>query len=274
MSASIVYLPPPNVSAVSTATFVENLRKYPPAGQFIVYSDYAGYREQVKCDEFVFMEVGPEKLRGIEQNKSSGISNAIFVVGLRIAQKRKLSHVLYLEADCRFGCAGWDRQVFDEYFDLPFPPIGAGTLVSWNHCNGGLDYIRRVHRLVAKHKDDPCPMLVYGSMPVQIYPFNPSLFPNGAGSVLSVDWMRLLFEDFTSIISIVLGEGLEGRAWDYQIGERARKRMGNEATDLFGHLKSVASVYGDHALSKDQRLDLLKSGKVSVGHQFKGQETI
>lgn len=273
MTASIVYLPAPNVASVSTVTFVENLKKYPPKGQLIVYSDHADWKNHLAC-EFESMPIGPERLMGIDKNKGSGISNALFVVGMRIARKRKLSHVLYLEADCRVGVEGWDARIFDEHFSLPFPGIASGTMISWNHGNGGLDYIRRIQKMVSEHRDDPCPMMVYGSFPVFVDPRNPTLFPNGACSVLSVDWMWELFGGFTSIMGIVLGEGMEGKAWDYQIGERARKRFGNEATDLFFHLKSVASLYGDLAISKEQRLELLRNKSVAMAHQFKGTETV
>lgn len=276
-TASMVYIPPINDPKVgqTALAFAENLKKNPPAGRLIILSDH-DYRPMFPENEHTTLAISPTKLESHRLNPACGVSNALFVVAMRTAREKGLSHVLYLESDCRLAKPGWDEVVFKEFFDIQFPLIAAGTLMTWNIFNGGLKWIQPWQKLINETSDFATPVHTYGSFPHDSNdgprPCNPTIFPNGAGTVLSVDWMWDMFDGFKNMMKIATGEGMDGKAWDWQIGSIARDKFGPDVFKLFAHLQSVASCYGDLALTMNQRLDLLRSGKVMISHQHKGKE--
>ena len=275
-TASYVYIPPPNFR--DTSFFVDNLKKFPPSGRMIIMSDH-NYKREFPDYEHTILTIPPERLDAAKMNPQCGISNALFIAAMRDAKKRGIEHVLYLESDCRMGTQGFDVTLFTEFFTFPFPLIAAGTIMAWNVFNGGTAWVERWKKLVTATIDYATPVHCYGSFPFKDYyganrPCNPTIFPNGAGCIVSVEWMWELFNGFKNLVAIATGDGTEGKAWDWQIGERARLRFGADVFELFGHLKYVNSCYGDLTMSNEERLNLLKTGKVVVGHQFKGKEVI
>jgi hypothetical protein len=271
MTATMVYIPPPNFK--HTQVFIDNLLKNPPSGRFIILSEH-NYQSIFPKAQHCALSVSPDRLQWLDKNKTSGISNALFVLLMRIAKQKGLKHVLYLESDCRVGGRGWDQTVLAEFNSIGFPVIAAGTLMAWNVFNGGPEWISQYHDSVLRTRDFPTPVHCYGMFPIGNKPMNPTLFPNGAGAVLNVDWMHELFEGFTNMFAIGTGEGMEGAAWDWQIGERARKRFGVDVWELFAHLRTVSSCYGDLTMPEDTRLDMLRKQQIFVSHQHKGAKTI
>ena len=270
-TASMLYIPPPTFKG--TATFIENLKKFPPSGRLVIVSDH-NYKSTFPNAEHISLLFSPERLLAAQTNRTSGISNALFVAIMREARKLKLSHVLYLESDCRVGQCGWDDVVLNEFFRIGFPTIAAGTIMAWNIFNGGREWITRYQDLRGRTRNFHTPVHTYGSFPYGQRACNPTLFPNGAAMVINVDWAFDLFEGFANLQAISTGEQMEGSAWDWQLGERARKRFGPDVFDLFQHLNTVSSCYGELALTEDYRLSLLREGKVCISHQHKGDKTV
>lgn len=270
--ATIFYLPPPGWGCVNT--FVENLNLHKPAGRTIVFSDWSQWPAKLAFpNEFELLTASPETLEQRRQNPTTGISNWLFGHSMRICRQRGVQHALYLEIDCRVG-PSFDHVVFEEYNKLPFPVICAGSLASFNAVNGGLAYLTRLADLICRARECPTPIMTMGTFPFGDKPCNPSLFCNGAGAVYSVDWMFEIFGEFQNMMAFGTGQDMEGKAFDYQIGQKLRERFGLQVFDALHHLKSVCSTYGDHSISMVERLDLLRSGKVVIAHQFKGKETI
>lgn len=274
----MVYIPP--IGFKGTEFFVQNLKKNPPTGRLIVLSDsdYKNEFDWFPKPEFIKLEISPERLKCAEINRTSGISNALFICAMREAKKRNIRHVLYLESDCRLSVPNWDAVVFEEFHALNFPVIAAGTLMTWNIFNGGNTWVKPWQKLLADNFGAPCPVHSYGLMPNSFNgkdnPHNPTIFPNGAGMVISVDWAHELFGGFQNLHAIAIGEGQDGQAWDWQLGSRARQRFGPDVFSLFAHLKTVCSCYGDLVLTNEERLKLLREQKVMISHQHKGKDVV
>jgi hypothetical protein len=271
MIASIVYIPPPTFKGART--FVENLKKCPPTHKLIVMSDH-DYKADFPTADYTFLKARPEDLAARTANPTCGISNALFVAAMRDAHKRGVKHLIYLESDCRVGQAHWDATVFDEYFQIGFPVVAAGTLMAWNVFNGGKAWVKSYQAMGQRSIDFPTPIHSYGIFPMENKTFNPTIFPNGAGMVINVAWAWELFNGFDNLMAIATGEGMEGKAFDWQIGERVRKKFGDQTPELFHHLRSVCSCYGDLAMTEDERLDLLRAGQIAISHQHKGDKTV
>lgn len=261
---SILYLPPPKTYP-SAAAIVENLKRFPPKYPLIVYSDH-----QWKWPDQILLPGTPECVKGATDARGMpnqfAINNLVFLTGLRIAQQNGLTHIIYVEADCRVGCTNWDEHIFNEYFRLPRPTIAAGTLATYNPCNHSAEAARRWQQLVARNTKRNVPVATYGWVGASQQ--HPScVFPNGALSVLDVDWMQRLF----ALDNTVKTAG-EMCAWDMALGKVVWDKFGVQSYDVLGFLECIYSGYGDILTTQEERLQMLRDGKAVAVHQVKGVE--
>lgn len=282
------YCPPPSFPGASA--FLENFNLFRPAGEAVIYSDHAPYNFIPVLD--------PEKIEGKDKNPQWAVNNAIFAAGVCLAARTGLTHMIYIEADCRFGCKGWDSIIFDEYFRLPFPPIAAGSLVAHACVNGGRKFYDRFTDMIAsnRHSKKAHPIPIYG-VPVpdekrSLFPdlspsviepgskndaFKPAVYPNGALGVYDVAWLCEIFgigpdgkfKEGRHMMEIVLSV-----AWDHVIGRRLYDRFGADVFDVVAHLNSCYSGYGNRLNTESERLQMLRDGKCVGVHQVKSDATV
>lgn len=256
---TIGYCPPPHFPGADA--FLNNLQKYPPHNELLLYSDHPYPQCQVK------LLGSPELIRGARTNKWA-INNAIFITGMKIARKHGFSHVIYLESDCRVGRMNWDQIIFNEFFNLGFPYIAAGTLVCWNPFNAGSEVARRWEALLqSKNRARNFPIPTYGTRDTG----DPRIFPNGALGVYDMAWIEILFDIYNTV------DFAAGGAWDFQLGARIWHKFGADSFNMVGQLSSIYSGYGDSDDPKTrgvttlaERLEMLKSGEICCVHQVKG----
>lgn len=268
---SVLYLPPPTFRGCDTGVMVDNLKKFPPKHPMLVYSDHPW-----PVDGLIKLGSSPEIVKDAKDAKGVpnkwAVNNLIWATGMRIAIKNEFSHVLYLEADCRVGCPGWDDKIFDEFFSVGRALACAGTLVTFNPANSGPIGWRKWNDLMAFNSRRNYERATYGCA---TYGFKgaadgsgSSIFPNGALGVYSMAWMQELF-DFSNSAQLAA----EMFAWDFAIGDRLWKKMDHQAYECVAHLNSVYSSYGDVITGESERLSLLRSGKVCAIHQCKSSAT-
>lgn len=267
--AIVGYVPPPSFGCAQK--FLENILKFKTKHRLILISDHPyeiGERRILPPEGILPRDThNPHPLIDpyTRMPKPCAINNAIFHTCLRIAIQEGVSHMLYVESDCRVNGDHWDERVFDEFFSQPFPVIAAGTLVTWNIFNGGLKFVSKWEQLVHKTSFCSFPMSNYGSMPHGNNPCNPAIFPNGALGVYSLEWMAQLF-DLSSMLSLATD-----RAWDFVLGSRLVERFNVDAFEMVAHLNSVLSVYGDTLCTEDQRLKWLSDKRWAAVHQVKSK---
>lgn len=259
--ATIAYVPPPQFGCATV--FHDNLRKFRTRYPLLVYSDH-DWPDTIKIRN-------PEGVNQMMTNRTMNrwaVNNAIFLTGMRIAKSQGYTHVIYVESDCRVGCDNWDEQVFAEYFSLGKACIGAGTLACYNPCNYSRKAAMRWTELVAGNTKRNIPVATYGWKGASD-PGNTLIFPNGALSVLDVDWMARLFDLNRTIVSAT-----EATAWDMALGQRVWKLFEEESFDVMGMLRSVFSSYGDILTTEAERLEWLRAGQYVAVHQVKSHETV
>lgn len=262
--ASLLYLPPPKAYP-SAEAFVKNLQRFPPKHPLIVYSDH-----DYNWPDQILLPGSPECVKGATDAQGRpnqfAINNLVFLTGLRIAIAKGVSHCIYLEADCRVGCKDWDDHIFEEYFTLPRPAIAAGTLATYNPCNHSAEAARRWQQLVARNTRRNVPVATYGWVgAAQQHPS--CVFPNGALSVLDIDWMQRLFP----LDNTVKTAG-DLCAWDMALGKNIWERFGVQSYDVMGFLECIYSSYGDILTTQEERLQMLRDLKAVAVHQVKGME--
>lgn len=284
--ASIGYVPPPRFP--NAEVFLENLNKFKPTHELFLYSDHKDYNvHPLNCP--------PEEIvRGgiLEKNPRWAINNVVFGAGIRLAAKCGFTHIIYLEIDCRVGCAGWDSIIFEEYFNLPFPAVAAGSLNAQAMVNGGGRYFEAFRRFYAEQvrtKRHAIP--IYG-VPVPpekaeeyVAPgdsdnrFKPTIYANGALGVYDVAWMCELFKlqgdgSFQDGHNIVNDFALMP-AWDYRMGHLMYDRFGADIFDgPIAHLDSVYSGYANRLNTESERMRMLLDRKAVAVHQVKSNATL
>lgn len=270
--AILAYVPPPNFTG--SAAFLANITRFKTKYPMMLFSDHRGYDGKHFVTPKPFTMYDPEKIPPDAKTALDGkpracaISNAIFHTALKIAIKTQVTHMLYMEADCRVNGDYWDDKIFSAHFSQPFPAVASGTLFAWNMPNGGTKMVKRWEQAVVKASKTFFPILTYGMMPHGDLPFNPSVFPNGAIAVYSIEWMRQLF----NIDSMI--ETARDRAFDFVIGEKLARMFGPDCFDLVAHTTESFSGYGNQFTSEDERLAWLKEGRCVAVHQVKSDKTI
>jgi hypothetical protein len=282
--AIVGYVPPPSFRGANA--FIKNIMKFHPVNDLVLFSDHHDYG---------FTRIfNPEKVVGIEKNPRCGISNAVFITGLRLAVKKGYTHMLYLEADCRVGVKNWDEIMFEEYFSFTFPKVAAGSLVAHSCTNGGFEFYKRFTAFLHSHSKSKHVIPLYGipvmagvamgefskDIPQVVLPgdarlrYKPSVYPNGALGIYDVNWLCELFGikpdgDFKEGVDMV--QHVQNSAWDHMIGAHLYDRFGDQVFDMVGHLDSVFSSYGDTVTTEAQRLQMLRDGDCTAIHQVKSE---
>ena len=265
--AVVGYLPPPKLPVANA--FVENIRKFAPRCDTILYSEHPWTDTP---GNFYKLKLDPEELKKDKRFTGPGqppgghpfaVNNAVFFTGLRMASQNGVTHMLYLEADCRVNGEGWDEKIFDEAFRRQEPFALAGSMVCYNPTNAGREAHRRWAECVAANLKRNYPIPTYGWQGAASA--HPScVFVNGAGGIYDVAWMLRLFE-----LADTVALTFASTAWDMQTGQNLWKLMGVQSYDLVTHLTSMYSSYGNVITTQAQRQALLTSKKVCLVHQIK-----
>ncbi len=269
--ASILYVPPPSAYPSATA-ILENLKRFPAKHNLIVFSEHDhGWPGQI------LLGAGPDFIKSASfpngQPNPWALNNLVFLTALRIAIANEVSHLLYLEADCRVGRKDWDECMFDEYFSLGFPCIAAGSICAYNPCNWSREAAQRWEHLVTTRNRQP-DGTVRKNVPVATYGWVPAankhptcVFPNGALSVLDVWWMAKLFS-----LDNTAKTAAEITAWDQALGMEVWRRFEVKSYDVLGFLETIYSGYGEVLTTERERMNWLREGRYVAIHQCKGVE--
>lgn len=261
--ASLGYVPPPKFGGAQT--FYDNVRKFPTTYELILFSEHdwpgalklKGSPEQVKGATFPNGKVNP-----------FSIHNLLWLTALRICRERGVTHMLYLEADCRVGRDHWDAVVFDEFFSAGRPLICGGSLAVYNPCNYSPEAARRWAQLVSRNIKRNFPIPTYGWLGAADK--QPScIFANGALAIYEVAWMARYFDLDNSA-----GIAVQGTAYDMMVGSLIWKDFEEDAYEVVGHLESVFSGYGDVLTTEADRMKMLRDGQCVAVHQVKSNATI
>lgn len=262
-TASIAYVPPPAFGCAQE--FWDNLQSNPAKGELILFSDH-DWPGVVKLPTPLEQWKNASYPSGQDAGKRNpfAINNLLYLTAIRIARERGISHMFYLESDCRVA-PGWDARVWEEYFSLGRPTIAAGTLATYNPCNFSAEAARRWARLVARNIRRNVPIATYGWLPAaQVSPS--CVFPNGALAVYDLAWMQQLWNLDESVLTAV-----SNSAFDMVLGTLVWQRFAEDSYEVFGYLESVFSGYGDILTTEAERLAMLRDGRVCGVHQVKSK---
>lgn len=277
---SLAYLPPRSVPGA--LAFYENLQKFQAKGDLLLYSD-GDYPGAIKLrgspEAFKSDKAAGTFIEGANAGKPNpfALHNILFLSGVKMAREQGYTHILYLEADCRVGKTGWDEIIFDEYFSLGRPCIVAGTLAIYNPSNWGLESALAAQRLTSRLPRHGIPVGVYGWSPDRggwgANERAPTVvFPNGALAVYDMHWLTTMLFSFgpDAENSLMAVQARQNTAFDLAIGQRLFKEFDVDAFEVIGQLESTLSAYGDVLTTLEMRKELLLSGKICAGHQYKG----
>lgn len=264
---SIGYVPPPKLPCATA--FYENMRQFKCKHERILLSDH-DWPDTFK------LKLSPEAPYADGKPHKFAINNVLFFTCLRVAAERGYSHMIYLEADCRVGCDYWDDIMFAEHFSVGRPLVCSGSLACYNPANYSLKAMQRWEKLVVdnaikwqKKPYDQCRL----NMPIATYGWkgasekSPScVFPNGALSILNVEWMKELFPLMsTGAVKLAETQG----PFDMAIGILAWEKLKEDAYEVMAHLNCIYSGYSDVITTESERQEMLTSGRVCAAHQFK-----
>lgn len=265
--ASIGYI---SKSRGNADVFLANLARHAPSHELITFSDtHPGASLRLPHAN---VEDVRDVLAANGKPNRFAVANRVWFTALRIAIKSQITHFLWLESDCRVNGAGWDAKLFGEYFDNPKPIVCAGSPVCYNAANSGIDCLRRFYALADECCAGGYALPPFGSRGAGD-PGGTSLFVNGAGAIYDVAAMQMLFPT-------ILEDGQTFRLavdcmpFDMEVGIRLFAKFGPSVFDLVGFLPSEYSGYGDATFSEDQRLDMLRTGRVRLVHQTKSTATV
>lgn len=306
--AILCYLPPPVVNnrPFFSDVFLRNLTQNPPETELILYSDHP-------WPGALSLKASPDALVPHDHNftlpngarNTFALNNLVFFAGLKIAKERGLSHILYLESDCRVKGKHWDAKLWNQFFKHPLPAVCGGTPVVYNASNAGplalarwLDYANRNTRRNFPIKTIlPVPPAIYGFRGASERD-DTCVFVNGAGGIYDVQWMTTFFpeavNDPTSVQQVdntrpngfwanrlaapspppVVVTAGATHAWDFAIGQEIWKRFKEDSYDLVVNLPAEYSSYGDVITTEQDRLQMLRDGSCVLVHQVKSDATV
>lgn len=254
----IGYVPPPSFTGAKS--FLANLAMFKRTHELLLYSEHPYPECQVK------LKGSPEWVEDAKSHKFA-ISNALFITGMKIAVVHGLTHVIYLESDCRVGIDDWDSIMFEEFFGLPVPVVASGSLVCWNTSNAGLDVQRRWQELLMMNPRRNFPIPTYG-LPLRHAGGTPAIFPNGALGIYDLNWVTKLFDVNNTL------ECVKAHAWDFQLGEKIWNIFGVDSFDMVAHSNKIFSSYANEITTEQERLAMLRNKEVVAIHQVKSEITI
>lgn len=269
------YLPSPSDARFNTRSFLANIKANPPTGDVLFYSDHPQpdwpnvipLRKNIDTlDQLKHATITRPGASEPSPNRAA-FNNAIFLTGLRIAESKGITHMLYVETDVRVRGAGWDQKIFGEFFNSPRHLIAAGSIMAFNVANESIEALKRFYRFVdetaARGRRMPIPPFGWLSAASNK---GSVVFTNGAGSVYSIQGLRLLFPPDEEKTDIALAARIP--AWDFETGHRLWRKFGVGSYELLDNLPSVFSAYGDVLSTPESRLAMLNDG-YSLVHQIK-----
>lgn len=264
---AVVGYVPPSIKNLNPEVFLRNLEKNKPDAELLLYSDfpYPGVIQlKGRPDEMI-----PEDVRFPDGTKNTfALNNLLFLTGLLVAKKHDVTHMLYVECDCRFGRPGWDSVVFEQYFRWPVPAVAAGSAVCYNPCNAGREGEERWYQFISQNRRRNFPIPTYGFKGAAMGDGS-AVFVNGALGVYDMSWLLRMFK-----LDQTAQYAQEIFAWDFMIGFKLWKEFGLQAYDMVAHLPAVFSSYGDVLTTEEERLEMLRSGEVVAVHQIKSSKTL
>lgn len=263
----IVYLPPPHVGF--PLSFLENIKNFPPANEFLIYSDHDYSKE---WPSIVRLAGSPEIAKTTKN--AMAVNNLIFFIGLRIAiQQKGWTHVMLVEADCRVNVAGFDEILFQEMIAKNRYAITAGSMVVFNPCSFNRTAAERFERFVCETRGTrPLPMSITGSS--NLAEFRDScVFPNGAFAIYRLDWMLKTYPQIAGNPNEYIQLSQTKVAWDYQVGIDLWNEFKEQAYDKVVCLDQIYSGYKNVMSSEEERQQWLTEGRVIGVHQIKGEWT-
>lgn len=276
---SIGYVPPKTFPGASA--FYENIRRFKTKFDLVLFSD------DDWPDLAIRLKMSPEHpYRVIAHGKTAlnpphkfAINNVLWFTALKMARTAGYSHLLYLESDCRVGCDHWDERMFEEYFGLGRALVAGGSLGVYNPANWNRRATDKWCELVSRH-------YVRKNMPVPSYGWKGAadrspvcVFPNGALSIVSIEWMHELFDLTQGSVALAVDPCQNNKPdrpsapspFDMALGIRLWQRFEEESYDVLGHLTCAYSTYGDIITTPEERREMLTSGKVVACHHYKDQ---
>lgn len=268
---SVAYLPPRSIGHAEI--FLGNLSKFPTKHPLLLLSDQ-DYPQRTGTI------VAPEDARQFRDHSTGkmdfSINNCIFLRCMSEARKQGFTHAIYIECDSRVGVAGWDEQIFAEFFATGKPAMCGGSVVCYNPFNGGKEGADAFNELIRKHNTKRnFPVAAYQPQ-VKAFGFKSSadhsgsaIFPNGSLSV----WDLAFYKDLLGAAKSAAQTAGEWGPWDMELGKLMWAKYRAGAYELVNHLKTVYSSYGDALTTEDERLEMLRAGTVVGVHQVKSGAT-
>lgn len=257
-----LYLPPKGVC--NSDAIVANLLAAPPKLPLLIVTDAAGDWAGLNLDrcEVVPMRARPEDCVPQGTPKWPAISNLVFLTTMRVAGQRGYTHVLYIEADCRF-VDGWDTAMWEEYQSHGNPNAIAGTVVLYHVSQLPHPGPALAAGLLKQNRKKNVPVSEYGRSNAKTNA-DPAVFPNGAIAIYPVDLISSIFGTERTV-----ARAIAMSAYDHEIGwEMVRRHGGN----IFHHviqLDCVFSTYKEQVVSAAELREMLTSNKVVAIHPVK-----
>lgn len=259
----IGYVPPPDYPGATA--FFENITGFRTHYNLLLYSDH-DWPGTIRVKN-------PEQFKRLLDRRGNpnkwAINTAVWITGLRVAVRNELTHILYLESDCRVGCDDWDKAVFDEFLapDKRYDqPVVGGTIIVYNPCNYDRKFAELWTNLIQEQNAKKnFPIATYG-WKGQGEQTEPILLVNGALGVYDVSEVSELMDATTEGATTKLAS--LNVAWDFELGRRMFRKYQHSVFRKVKMLDTVFASYGNIITTEDDRREMLDSGKVKAVHQI------
>jgi hypothetical protein len=259
----IGYCPPKRI--YPTDSFIKNMRDFPTKNELVLFSD------EYEGDGIIKLN-GSVEVAKVATNKMS-VNNLIFFIGLRIAASKGFNHILLVENDCRVNKAGWDEDIFNEFFRKNPNAICGGSVCIFNPCSFNQKAAQKFEKfLIDCHKEKPVPLSITGSSNLGEQR-DSCVFPNGALAIYNMEWLLKAFPEITKGPSEYIELARKAVTWDFEIGKRLWNEYKENAYDQVVHLGCIYSGYMNVMTTEDERKQLLESGRIVAVHQIKSDWT-
>lgn len=247
----------PDIPRLYPDAFMNNLHAYKTENPVIFYS----------CSRRHGCELIPDPTPIKSSKNRVAINNLVFLAGLKIAQEKGIKRFIYLELDCRVGCDGWDKIMFDEV-EQNRDMFAASTPAIYNRK------AMSTHQLA--YVDEYCGRYATATgMEVPVFPSKTNrpigcVFPMGGGCIFSTAVAVDLFMGFERDS---IKKAAQTPAFDLFVGLRCVQLFGAKATNKLPFLTKSFSTYSNKFTTEQQRIDMLKSGKAVMVHQVKSNNS-
>lgn len=252
----IAYVPPPNVGHPDV--FLKHLEEYPPKNRLFILSDHE-WKNSFRIPDPT-----------VTWKNSDRIASTVFVHVLRFAERRGLTHFIYLETDCRMKGDGWDIKLFDEFVTGRNRLIAGGNMGVCSVNNGNGEFRKSFDALAKKHGCNDARHKVHRTAILTHKHPNPVPIPfvNGAVAVYSVAQLRGLFDGETPESAVSTWFTVQDRC----IAERALEKFGPvETLSRFKHMPTVMATAGEKIYPFATRINTLNRGHVTCAHPIKNR---